>query len=148
MISITEFMKNNIEYILFEMTAKRKDTEGVITALSHPILEHIIKILVFDNKQDYNKHLVDLTNWLLYVQRLKMKGNKRPKQKDYYMWLFKETIESVKVVDTWIENGMTDLHKYNRLRSSDEVYKIMTNMFNKISKDMSINNFKNIRDYL
>jgi hypothetical protein len=141
--SITEYYR-----MLHEMSFPRKDVESEITALSHPILEHVIKILTFDNQLDYKKHIVDMTNWLLYVQRLKIKGNKRPKQKNYYMWLFKETIESVKVVDTWIEYGMTDLHKYQRLRKSDEVYEVMTDMFKRISKDMSVNNFKTIVDYL
>lgn len=131
------------------MAFDRDIVEGKISAIAVPILDHMIKILMFDDPINYEKHVDDINKWILKkVQHPIISGGKRPKPKDYYAWLFGETITSLEDLDRWVDIGLKKYHKLPRLRKSSEVYNILRQVYTNLSKDLSINKFKNIKNYL
>lgn len=140
---ITDYYKT-----FFEMSFHRKDAEGEITALSKPVIEHVVKILTYEDEINYNKHINDINSWLYDIQNILIKKGRRPKQKDYYMWMFDEKIESLSDIELLINIKLIEYHKLKRIRTTREIYDVMKNIYSRLSADLSVKAFKTIKDYL
>ncbi len=71
--SFKEYYESQTKDIINEMSLPKKKFEEIISGLSDPILLQLIKILKWEDIQNYNKHLVDIDGWLRKINRLKMK---------------------------------------------------------------------------
>jgi hypothetical protein len=132
---------------IFEMAFGRADIEAKITSISDPIVEHLVKVLKWEDAVNYNKHLGDINNWMFQIQRLKIKGNKKPSQHDYYTWMFEDVAQDELTISRFIKG----LHRYHQLpviRSDDEVYCVIKNVLYQISFELPLNKFNDINDYI
>lgn len=132
---------------LFEMAFSRREVESKITELGYPIFLHLIKILKWKDDLNYKKHLGDINSWFLQIEKFKMKNGQRPKQRDYYQWLFYDVVEDERTV---VKN-VRGLYKYQNLdiiRTDKEVFDCITNILFEISKDLAIDKYNNIEDYI
>lgn len=133
--------------LLYEMAFSRKEVESRITDLSDPVVEHLIKILKWDDKMNYQKHCRDIDTWIMKIQRLQISGSKRPKQRDYYQWMCLDILQNITNVCRWIRV----LYKYHQLkviRTDEEVFNQIEIILSKISVDLAHNKFETIEDYL
>lgn len=135
------------ESILLDMAFNRKDVESNITSLADPVIEHLIKILKWKDEANYKKHIGDINSWIFKIQRLKLKGNKKPNQHDYYQWMFLDLVDNEIDISRWIK-GMYSYNSLTQLRPDEEVYNIIKAIMYKISFDLPLNNFDDISDYL
>jgi len=145
---IYEIMFDEILYTkIFEQALRRRDVESAITSLSVPITKHLVKLLKWHDTLNYDKHIGDINNWLFDIQRLIIKGGKRPTQSDYFTWMFKDVLNDEETLDRMIRG----LHQYSNLlviRKNDEVYNIIKNIMFQLSYDLELNDFDDIQDYL
>ena len=128
---------------LFEMAFKRKKLIEKIEGLQNPINEHLLKIILFDDKVNFSKHVNDLETWLLDIQEMDfLSSNKKLKSKDHFNTLFIEPISNDSNVQ-YIENKLRGkLKKYSKLprrRSNEEAIIILYNLHKEISKLLSRN---------
>ena len=132
---------------LLEMAFSRKEIESKITNLGSPIIEHLIKILKWKDDQNFEKHCRDITNWLYQVQNFKLKDGRRPKDKDYFKWLFLDNGGDVKNIRRRIK-ALYNYHQLTILKSDEEVFLSIAYIIDKISKDISNDNFEDIKNYI
>lgn len=133
---------------IFEMAMARKDAESKITGLGEPTLEHLIKILKWQDNLNYQKHIGDINSWLYKIQNIYIKGNKKPTQHDYYTWIFVDNVTAGEIViRRWIK-GLYQYHDLYVIRTDEEVYDIIKHMIYQISFELPTNNFDDIADYL
>jgi len=132
---------------LFEMASKRNEVESKITELSDPVTEHLIKLLKWNDPTTYVKHCNDINKWIYRIQRFKLKGNKRPSQKDYYQWMFEDVASDNRTVGLWIK-GMNDYHSLSERMSDDDVFDNIKSILSRVSLDLSNNSFTDIDNYL
>lgn len=148
MVRLIEFLEDKIiDSRLFEMVFSRREVESKITELSFPVVEHLIKILKWDDRLNYQKHCSDINNWLLKIKSYKMKNGKRPKQSDYYQWMFHDTVQDEKTISHWVK-VLTNYHTLKIIRTDKEVFDSITNILFELSKDLSKDDIKLIQDYL
>ena len=132
---------------IFEMAFDRKDVEARITSLSDPVVEHLIKMLKWKDDVNYEKHLGDINSWIFQIQRLKMRGNRKPSQHDYYTWMFDDVAQNELTIGRFIKG----LHRYHHLqviRTDDEVHDIIKSILYQVSFELSLNNFDDIHNYI
>lgn len=132
---------------LFEQAFRRQEVESQITNLAHPVIEHLIKVLKWDDPINYNKHIGDINEWMYKIQRYKLKGNKKPYQCDYFQWMYTDWVTDADTISLWIRG----LHRYSKLlvlRTDEEVYNIIRSILYQISYDLPINKYTTILNYL
>ena len=139
--------ENIINSELFENAFKRQEVESRITDLSHPIIEHLIKILKWKDDRNYQKHIHDINGCMYKIQSFKLKRNTKPSQQDYYQWMVVDVLQDELNVELWIRG----LHRYNHLsalQSDEEVFNIIKSILYKVSFDLLLIKFRNIEDYM
>lgn len=130
-----------------EMAYRRRDIESKITGLSDPISEHLIKILMWEDPQNNNKHINDVNKWFYSIQRLYIKGNKKPTQTDYFNWMFNDVIKDEHTFDLMVK-GLHEYHHLPKIRKNSEVFNTIKNIFYQISYDLPLNKFVDLRHYI
>jgi hypothetical protein len=132
---------------LFELARSRRDVESRITSLSDPIIEHLIKLLKWDDSLNYTKHCRDIRKWMIAIQRLRYSGGRKPTSTDYFKWMFIDVVYDESTLEQWIRS----LHEYETLsviRTDEEVFNIIKAMIYQISFDLELNQFTDISKYL
>lgn len=132
---------------LSEMAFERGELESKITSESYQVVQHLIKLLKWDDPVNANKHARDANNWLFKIQSFKMKKNRRPKSQDYYQWMFIDNVGDEITIARFIRG----MHEYQSLpvsRTDREVYDIIQDLIRRISPDLAANNFDGIENYL
>lgn len=86
-------IRDKIGDIIYELADNRGKIESNITALSRPIVVHLIKIYLWRDTTYKNHWIREVFGFLNDVPKLK-RSNKYPKQKDLYKWLWTESRES------------------------------------------------------
>lgn len=132
---------------IFEMAFDRKDVESKITSISDPIIEHLVKVLKWDDSINYNKHIGDINRWIFQIQRLKMKGNRKPTQHDYYTWMFEDVAQDELTISRFIK-GLHRYHHFPVIRSDEEVFYVIKHILYQTSFDLPLNQFDDINDYI
>lgn len=132
--------------ILYEMAFSRRDAESRITGLSHSIIEHLIKVLKWEDHLNYEKHLGDIDGWLRQIRIIKLKGNKIPKFNDYHQWMLLDLAPNEETIKLWIKS-LNRYHQLKELTSDKEVYLQITEIITNIASDLSKNIDKNIDSY-
>jgi hypothetical protein len=132
---------------LFENAFKRQEVESRVTDLSHPIIEHLIKILKWKDELNYYKHVGDINGRVQRIQKMYLKGNKKPTQQDYFQWLFIDGLKDELTLIRWVR-ALYRYHHLPVLRSDEEVFNIIKAILYKISFDLPLNKYDNIEDYM
>lgn len=132
---------------LFEMAFRRREMESKITNLSSSICKHLIKILKWQDVVNYNKHVGNINDWIFDIQRMYIKGNRKPTQNDYYNWMYNDVIRDELTVIRMIV-GLHEYHDLPVIRTDEKVHDIVKAILYQISYDLVINKFDNIKNYL
>ena len=133
---------DKINEFILEMTFKRKDVIFKIQNFQFPINLHLVKLLKFDDKQNYNKHLNDVHGWFIDIQSLKVRTNKRLTSKKYFDILFQEPFTNRNDVESITNIVKRRLQNYKNLpviRSDQEVLNLIYDIHKKASKLISLN---------
>ncbi|MBV5309985.1 hypothetical protein [Chromatium okenii] len=138
-----------IKTLIYEMAFERNKAESRVTELGLPVLHHLIKILKWDDKNNYSKHIYDINNWLFQIQdiTIKKKG-KRFKPEQYYLFLFNEQIKSVEDITKKINRSLREYKQLPEINSDVRVYQLLTQVYQRISLDLSKDQFEGIEKYL
>lgn len=132
---------------LFEMAFRRREVESKITSLSSPICKHLIKILKWHDVLNYNKHVGDINDWIFDIQRMYIKGNRKPTQNDYFNWMYNDVIRDELTVSRMIV-GLHEYHDRPVIRTDEKVHDIIKAIMYQISYDLVLNKYDNIKNYL
>lgn len=134
-----------IRTLLYEMAFARNNAESKITELGLPALHHLIKILKWDDQRNYNKHIHDINNWLFQIQDITIKPQgKRFQAEHYYLFLFAEHIKTAADITKKINRSLREYKQLPEINSDDAVYQALTQIYQKISVDLSKNQFEGI----
>ncbi len=139
---------DNVFDLIYEMARDRRKAENDISSLADPIINHLIKILKWKDEINYNPHIHDINNWLFKIQRIRLKGGRRPKTSDYYKWIFEEILGSANDVTNIIRRELKDYHSLKEIRTDVEVYRQVQELMKKITADLSDDKFEGIENYL
>jgi hypothetical protein len=136
--------------LIREITFEKSKAESKITELGLPVLYHMIKIIKWEDKDNYFKYINDIDNLITDIQDVVIKPEgKRFKPEQYYRFLFKEQIHSE--IDITKKINSVKLKQYKNLKALNtdkKVYDILNFIYNKISIDLSNNEFETIKKYL
>lgn len=132
---------------LYEMAFSRREIESKITNVSYEIIEHLIKVLKWEDALNYQKHLSDINGWLRKLNCYRFNRDKRPKERDYFQWMCVDVINNEKILNTWISD-LTNYHQLKSIRSNEDVYNKLIDIFSKMSFDLAHDKFYDIRDYI
>ena len=123
---------------LTAMAFSRSKCQDKITDLSDPILEHLIKVLTFDDPTNSHKHRDDINSWLVAVWEVKPSGFKL-KEKDYYTWLFEEkkAVQNLEVFSKYVRGKLKSYEALPRLRSDQEVLEMLPALYKAIAVELS-----------
>lgn len=136
-----------LEY-LYEMASHRKDVEENITNWSKPVLLHLIKILKWKDETDYNHHIKNINSWLSDIYELQIKDRIKITSKNYYDWMYAEKVDSEKDINRLIKSKLSKYENLPVLRSNEEIYHTLCNIYKNISIDFAKRNYKTIQEYL
>ena len=85
---------------LFEMAFERKDAIKKLDNLSYEISIHLLKLIVFNNSNNFNHWLGELNSWLNQVDDIRLKpNNKKLKEEDYLKYLKELYLENIDQVE-------------------------------------------------
>lgn len=136
--------------IINEMSMNRKKAEDIVTSLSSEIYIHLLKVLVYKDEINYDKHCRDIDTWLNRIDNIYLKpSSKKPRRDDIYSWIFNDMYGLEKQVQQNIKKLDKDygnLEKYDV--SYNIIYNKLKNIYDKLSEDISNSNFKSIKDYI
>lgn len=136
-----------LDSVLFEMAYRRREIESKITSLSSPICKHLIKVLKWQDDINYNKHIGDINDWLFDIQRMRIKGNKKPSQHEYFTWMYTDVVSDELTVSRMIR-GLYQYHELPVVRTDEKVHDIIKGIIYQLSYDLVLNKFDDIKDYL
>lgn len=152
MISSSKVIK---EYLssLNEMSEMRKDAERQIRGLSKPIILHILKIIIWKDDKNFNKHISDIDEWIYDVMKIDLKPRARPvPEKDLYDWLFDKPYGSERSINILITRHLKEYHNLpkNPLTANQEkhIFNFLRSLYTQLSKDIFTSEFETIKDYL
>jgi len=139
---------DNVFDLIYEMARDRRKAENDISSLADPIINHLIKILKWKDEINYSHHIHDINNWLFKIQRIRLKGGRRPKPADYYKWIFSEILGSAGDVTNIIRRELKDYLSLEKIRTDADVYHQIEELMKKIAADLSDDKFEGIENYL
>ena len=141
--------------ILSEMAYSKQEISNKLMDISLPILSHIIKVLRYDDVQNYDKHIGDMDrNWFNKIKYPNMKikthkGAKPLSEELYFHHLFSGRIDDisdvVRICNELDNKGYSD---YQILMSHEEIFDKLKFVMTEVSKELSEGIFNSIRDYL
>ena len=124
---ISDEYSNNI---LSEMAFSKKECEKKITGLEPQINIHLIKVLVFEDDINFNKHINDIVNWLLQIQKLDFnKKNNKFSKSFYFDWLFVKPITDDSNIEYVTKTIKRDLRKYHSLKRKLSDEQVLYNLY-------------------
>lgn len=133
---------------LDEMAKTPTEVRKRIIALSVPLVEHLVKLLKWEDERNYNKHAADVDTWAGDIQLLtRSKKVIKPSPSEYQEWMFTKRIPDVDAM-TDIIKELKAYHKLPSIRSDAEVYDEILAIIYKMSFDLELNKFNTINDYL
>ena len=132
------------EFILEQAKTKSKIKDRYET-ISLIVFDHLLKTLVYEDKNNTEKHLREMSGILRRIQSVKSKSSYIDKEKlkqilfdDYTDIDFKKYIE-----DKDIDYG--DLQKRNLTKK--EIFNILEKVYSRLSSELSKQSFKTLLEY-
>lgn len=132
---------------IFEQAFRRRDAETRISSLTISIFSHLIKVLKWQDETNYNKNCSNIDEWIRQIQIIKLKGNNKPSQSDYFQWMFNDVVSNEETVIRNIKS-MSRTYILPVIRTDDEVFQIIKNILYQLSYDLPVNKFESILDCL
>lgn len=138
---------------IFEMAMDRAKAEEKVTSLSPQIMKHLIKLFVFNSKNDRQHWVKEIDSWLNQIQDIQLKSNKKniPAYTLYQWFLFDSAphydgsfvVNTVRKL-TRQEYKDVQVYDYSGEHVMNQIIKILENVFDDIENDM----FFTIENYL
>ena len=142
------------EYIT-EMAFSRETIISKLFDIGHPIIEHLIKILKWEDEQNYQKHIGDMDrNWFNKIMYpvLLMKSNKGTKAVPtelYFEMLFDGWLGERIQYEHWLKKLTKKYNKHTVLiEDNDLLLGILKDILIKVSIDLNNGSFESIENYL
>ena len=132
-----------IRRLITEVALERYDLEVKITGSGKPLVDHIIKVLRYQDQLNYNKHINDIDDWLSEIENFKAK-KQRVKIKYYVEWVFDERLKSFNKRIKALDKKYKDC---KIIRSDQEVLDIINRIKEPICRDLISNDFSTIKEY-
>jgi len=139
---------------LFEMARSRKDAKDIVTSLSPQIFVHLLKLFVFDSKENKNHWVIEIDGWLNQIDNIYLKpSNKKPDWQTIYNWLI---FDSSPYYNSEFLNGCVRKMKLTNYKNvveydydADVVLNQILKIIEQVSKDLATpNKFITITDYM
>lgn len=73
---------------IYEMAKSRQDAKTTVTGISYNLIDHIIKLYVFNSPSDVNHWKGEINGWIKALFKIRLKpNNKHPDKNTLYTWL-------------------------------------------------------------
>ncbi len=139
---------------LFEMARSRKDAKDLITSLSPQIINHIIKLFLFDSAENKRYWIKEIDSWLNQVDDVYLKpSNKKPDNQTIYNWFIFDSSPhyDVEYIDGKVKKWVSTEYKNFQVHDYDTEFVLnqILKIIKQVSRDISVpNKFISINDYL
>ena len=138
---------------LFEMAADRHTAKNKVSSLSPQIFDHLLKIWVLDIPQSSPHWRAEINAWLNQIDKIYLKTTKKKiSYTDLYNWMIIDASPHYceEYIDHTVKKWIKTDYSNSSVREYDAnvVLNQILDVINKVCKDISINNFFSINDYL
>ena len=133
---------------LAEFAYQRKQVETILTHSSTQIIEHLIKVLKWDDPVHNEKHLANLTDFVRVALKAVENAKKTPSAREVSFWLYFEKQRS-KIQNTIDYLSRED--KYGKLReyrSDEEVKDLLDIIFEELGEYLVQSKFVTMKEFL
>ncbi len=143
----TMTLSRRIRWILGRMGFGRRRIEYEVTCLAAPVVDHVMKILKWDDPQYffYDRHDVDM--WIYEIPTPRLSGL-RLKSDDIFKWLVQEYIPDPQRCKMIIHGKLDRYHHLPVVRSDEEVFQETYRILRQAVDDFVAHKFFSIEDYL
>ena len=149
---VREYIVNKFKDIITEMAFDRKTVIKKIDGLEKPLNLHLIKIIRYKDDLNFEKHLKDVKNWLVQIQKMDVgKKNKKLPEKEYFKLLFTQPFTdatNIKRIQNYEKSDLKDYSKLPRIRSEQETVELLFKIHKEIAKRLSNDDIWDIEDYI
>ena len=149
---VREHIVSKFNNIITEMAFDRKTVIKKIDGLEKPLNLHLIKIIRYKDDLNFEKHLKDVKNWLVQIQKMDVgKKNKKLPEKEYFKLLFTQPFTdatNIKRIQDYEKSDLKDYLKLPRIRSEQETVELLFVIHKEIAKRLSNNDIWDIEDYI
>lgn len=139
---------------LFEMARSRKDAKTITTGLSAPIIQHLIKLFVFNSPENKQHWIKEIDSWITQIDDIYLKpSNKKPDWQTLYDWIVFDGSPHYDAdylngrVRKWVNHDYSgvEVYDYDADLVLSQIFKIIENL----TKDIAIpNKFISIKEFL
>lgn len=137
----------NVSYSEFlEFAYARKEVESKITESGEQILEHLIKVLKWDDPVHNEKHLANLTDFTEITEKIVEYASKRPSASMISFWLYFEKREAR--LDKYIRRLSRKYGSLREYRSNEEVKELLSLIFEWLGKYLFEGKFETMKEFL
>ena len=142
------------ESYIFEMARSRKEAKTLITGLSSPVVQHLIKLFVFNSPVNKAHWIKEINQWLNQIDDIYLKpSNKKPDWQTIYNWMVYDSSPhySAEYIDgrvqKWLGGDYQGIQVYDY--DAELVLNQILRILERVAKDISIpNKFRSITEYL
>lgn len=144
------FKNNNALDLLLEEPVEKSVGENTIRDIASPFIDHLIKILKWEDDRNYNKHVNDLENkWFNKIKKVKIyTKTKRFKTNQYFDLMFNSWVEDLETLKEIIVDDLSKYKDLKTIRSDEEVFEKLFQIIKSIGLDLSKGIKKHIKEYL
>ena len=141
----TMTLSRRIRWILGRMGFGRRRIEYEVTCLAAPVVDHVIKILKWDDPQYffYDRH--DIDTW---IYEIPWNTGYRLTADEVFKWLVQEYIPDLSTLQYFIRSRLDRYHHLPVLRSDEEVFQETYRILRQAVDDCVAHKFFSIEDYL
>lgn len=149
---VREFVVDKFKDIITEMAFDRKTVIRKVEDLEDQINLHLVKIIRYKDDLNFEKHLKDIKNWLVKIQKMDVgKKNKKLPEKEYFKLLFIQPFTdaaNIKRIQNYEKSDLKDYSKLPRIRSEQETVELLFKIHKEIAKRLSNDDIWDIEDYI
>jgi hypothetical protein len=141
------------ETTLFEMARSRAQAKDMVTDLSSEIVDHLIKLFVFNSPQDKQGWITEINAWLDRIDNIYLKPNaKKIDSTTLYNWLVFDSSPhySGNYVSSRVKKLLATTYKNVSVYDydSNHVMQQILNVLNNVCKSIGHDTFTTIENYL
>ena len=149
---VREYIVDKFSDIISEMAFDRKTVIKKVQDLEDQINLHLVKIIRYKDDLNFEKHLKDVKNWLVQIQKMDVgKKNKKLPEKEYFKLLFTQPFTdatNIKRIQNYEKSDLKDYSELPRIRSEQETVELLFKIHKEIAKRLSNNDIWDVEDYI
>ena len=138
---VREYVVSNFKNLITEMAFNRKTVIRKIEDLEDQINLHLVKIIRYKDDVNFSKHLKDIKNWLVSIQKLDVgKKDKKLPEKEYFKLLFEQPFTDNTNSKRILNYEKSDLKHYSnlpRIRDEKETVQMLYTIQKIIAKKLA-----------